>query len=336
MSRISNKIKPKMKLKNFLIILIVLLVIGIILVEMSDEKLKEMISGINSEKSIYENGTIEVHFCPEDDCNTLILQEINKSSVVKCAFFELTDSRIRNVLMAKNASLIMHYENYKGYGFSRETEGLMHHKFCILDDKKIITGSHNPTNNKNKDNVLFIESKYLSENYNNEFENLISYQSYEKKRTKRTSIILNDYEINNYFCPQDNCQNEIIEELNRANISIYFLTYTFTDDEIAALLIRKKDSGLDVRGVIESYQGKTDWVYPRLQVGGVPVVLDNEQTLQHSKTFIIDNRTVITGSFNPTKSANTRNDENIIILRQPDIVYEYIQEFERLYSALKE
>ena len=324
-----------MKLKYFLIILLIILIIGIILVDRSDGELKERISG-KAGKTIYENGTLDAYFCPEEDCNTIMLDEINGSQNVKCAFYELTDMRIENVLREKNASFIIHYENYKGYGFSRDTEGLMHDKFCVLDGKKIITGSHNPTNNKNKDNVLVIESAYLAENYNMEFENLIRYPAPEKEKTKNTKLIFNGYELENYFCPQDGCQGEIIEELSRANKSIYFLTYTFTDGEIASLLVRKKDSGLEVRGVIESYQGRTYWVYPALQVGGVPVVLDNEQSLQHNKVFIIDNRTVVTGSFNPTKAADTKNDENIIILRQPDVVNEYVREFERLYVVLQE
>jgi phosphatidylserine/phosphatidylglycerophosphate/cardiolipin synthase-like enzyme len=324
-----------MKLKYFLIILIIILLIGIILVEKSDDQIKNKLSE-KTGRILYENGTLDVYFCPEEDCNTIILDEINSSEKIKCAFFELTDTRIQALLVEKNASMIIHYENYKNYGFSRETNGLMHDKFCVLDDKKIITGSHNPTNNKNKDNVLIIESEYLAQNYNDEFENLQKYSALEKEKTKNTRIIFNDYELENYFCPQDSCQKQILEELNKANTSIYFLTYTFTDKDIANLLVRKKDSGLEVRGITESYQGKTYWVYPILELGNVPVVLDNEQTLQHNKVFIIDNKTVVTGSFNPTIAADTKNDENIIILRQPDIVKEYVDNFEHLYVGLQE
>jgi phosphatidylserine/phosphatidylglycerophosphate/cardiolipin synthase-like enzyme len=190
--------------------------------------------------------------------------------------------------------------------------------------------------NENKDNLLIIDSVYLAENYNNEFDNLkIGLHGEEKTKTKYTSINFNGYELENYFCPQDNCQAQILEELNNANSSIYFMTFTFTDKDIANVLIDKKVDGLDIEGIIESYQGQTYWVYPQLIEAKIPVVLDDEKTLQHSKVFIIDNKTVITGSFNPTKSANTKNDENIIILRQPEIVQKYVDEFERLYVELQ-
>jgi phosphatidylserine/phosphatidylglycerophosphate/cardiolipin synthase-like enzyme len=324
-----------MKLKYLLLILIVILVIGIILIEKPSEQIKSQISNKLS-KALYENGSFNVYFCPEEDCNTIMLDYMINSTKIECAFFELTDNRIQNLFIEKNASLIIHYENYKNFGYSRETDGLMHDKFCILDDKKIITGSHNPTNNKNKDNVLVIESKYLSDNYNHEFLNLQKYLAPEKEKTKNTKIIFNEYELDNYFCPQDSCQKQILAELYKANTSIYFLTYTFTDKDVANTLVGKKQSGLEVRGVIESYQGKTYWVYPTLISGNVPVVLDEEQTLQHNKVFIIDNKTVVTGSFNPTKSADTINDENVLIIRQPDVVKKYVDEFEHLYVALQE
>jgi len=316
-----------MKLRTLLIILIILLVIGILLIDFKkNEKIDETIS---------ENGTILVYFCPETDCNLKFVEQINKTETVNCAFYELTDYRVKNILKDKNTQVIIHYENYKDFGISRETEGLMHSKFCVLDNNIIFTGSHNPTVNENKDNILIIESNYLSSNYQNEFDNLKNgLHGTEKIKTKYTHINFNGYELENYFCPQDNCQKQILEELNVANSSIYFMTFTFTDKDIANVLINKKVDNLEVKGIIESYQGRTYWVYPQLTEANIPVLLDNEKSLQHNKVFIIDNKTVITGSFNPTSSANTKNDENIIILRQPEIVREYINEFNRLYVQL--
>lgn len=320
-----------MKLYHLLIILVILLIIGLILIDKSDdESKKEFVQKIGITPS--ENGSVEVYFCPEEDCNSIMLEEIKKADSVICAFYDLNDYRISDVLKEKNASVLFHYENYPGYGFRRETEGLMHDKFCILDSDKVITGSHNPTQGQNKDNVIIFESKILADNYKKEFENLKIYSPSEKKKTKNKRIIYNGYELENYFCPQDNCQDEILSELNSAKTSIYFLTYTFTDKEIAELLVFKNNSGISVSGVIEGYQGKTYWVYPLLEESSIDVILENENTLQHNKVFIIDNKTVITGSFNPTKAADTKNDENIIIIREPDIVNEYISNFRYLYD----
>ena len=49
--------------------------------------------------------------------------------------------------------------------------------------------------------------------------------------------------------------------------------------------------------------------------------------MMHHKFFIIDNRTVITGSFNPSKNADNRNDENIVIIEDAEIAAEFLDEF---------
>ncbi len=45
----------------------------------------------------------------------------------------------------------------------------------------------------------------------------------------------------------------------------------------------------------------------------------------------VDNRTVITGSFNPSKAADTRNDENVIIIHNESIAHKYVNEFNRMW-----
>jgi phosphatidylserine/phosphatidylglycerophosphate/cardiolipin synthase-like enzyme len=327
---------PSVKLKHLLIILCILFALGLILVELEREPIKTKI--IEPLTLVDDSGAMQAYFCPQDDCEQILIDEINSSTKVECAFYDLTEKRTKALLLEKNASVIVFAMNYNGFGIPRNTSGLMHSKFCILDDKRVLTGSHNPTaGNQNKDNIIIIDSKYIVENYKREFENLKTGKlGAEKNKVKYSKIIYNNYTLENYFCPQDGCQKQILEELNAANSSIYFLTFTFTDKEIAKVLVDKKKAGLDVRGVIESYQGRTYWVYPQLNASGIQIILDNEKTLQHSKVFIIDNRTVITGSFNPTRSADTVNDENIIILQQPNIVDEYLGEFDYLFVALNE
>ena len=52
----------------------------------------------------------------------------------------------------------------------------------------------------------------------------------------------------------------------------------------------------------------------------------------HNKVFVIDNKTVITGSYNPTKNANERNDENILIIHDKKIAEKFLNEFNNLYD----
>ena len=55
----------------------------------------------------------------------------------------------------------------------------------------------------------------------------------------------------------------------------------------------------------------------------------------HHKVFIIDGEKVITGSYNFSNSAESKNDENIIMLENPEIAETYEQEFKRIYAQGK-
>ena len=50
---------------------------------------------------------------------------------------------------------------------------------------------------------------------------------------------------------------------------------------------------------------------------------NNKPGKMHHKVFIIDNKTVITGSYNPTKNGNENNDENILIIYSEELAGEY-------------
>jgi phosphatidylserine/phosphatidylglycerophosphate/cardiolipin synthase-like enzyme len=59
---------------------------------------------------------------------------------------------------------------------------------------------------------------------------------------------------------------------------------------------------------------------------------DGNPGFLHHKVIIIDNRIVITGSFNFSDSANTRNNENVLIIDNADIAKLYLAEFQRIWQ----
>jgi phosphatidylserine/phosphatidylglycerophosphate/cardiolipin synthase-like enzyme len=72
-----------------------------------------------------------------------------------------------------------------------------------------------------------------------------------------------------------------------------------------------------------------------LRDAGFDIMVDGNKYLLHHKVFIIDAEVpgkarVITGSFNPTKSANERNDENMLIIWNDELVAQYVTEYERV------
>ena len=56
---------------------------------------------------------------------------------------------------------------------------------------------------------------------------------------------------------------------------------------------------------------------------GVPTWLDTGHTIAHNKIMIIDDATVITGSFNFTKAAETHNAENLLVIHDADLAKKY-------------
>ena len=47
----------------------------------------------------------------------------------------------------------------------------------------------------------------------------------------------------------------------------------------------------------------------------------------HHKVFIIDEKTVVTGSFNPTAGGDTRNDENVLVIEDVAIAKRFMDEY---------
>lgn len=211
----------------------------------------------------------------------------------------------------------------------------MHNKFCIIDQRLITTGSMNPTDNdahKNNNNLLIINSTLLAQNYEQEFQEL--WQGTFKKGNKNINpkIMLNHLKIENYFCPDDNCARHTAEQLSHAKESIYFMTFSFTNQEIANQLLLKNLQNITIKGIMESRQISQYSVYRQLLTNHITVIKDKNKNNLHHKVFIIDRETVITGSFNPTDGGDKRNDENILIIHSRPLAQLYLQEFNTLWQ----
>jgi phosphatidylserine/phosphatidylglycerophosphate/cardiolipin synthase-like enzyme len=98
------------------------------------------------------------------------------------------------------------------------------------------------------------------------------------------------------------------------------MVYAFTDDEIGDLLAEKMEK-IEVRGVFDPRKDKHSEFDKLKDVSVVGKV--------HHKVFIVDGNTVITGSYNPSRNGNERNDENVIIIRDENIAQLFEKEFER-------
>ena len=280
----------------------------------------------------------KLYFCPRDDCYAAIVALVNSSErFVHCGLFDLRLEGLIGLLDAKSkeveVKVVVDDTNYKHVEKRRwakkdTSSQLSHNKFCVIDGKMVSTGSMNPTENdaaRNNNNLIVIESMLLAENYEDEFQELWSGEFGSGRRVKNPVVSLGGTRIENYFCPEDSCAKHVEEVISRANESVLFMAFSFTKESIADALLF---SNASVKGVVEKRGSGSEYSqFNRLKGFGVDVVTDTNPYTMHHKVFIIDEKIVVTGSFNPTGSGDYRNDENILILHNEEIAKRFTEEF---------
>lgn len=118
------------------------------------------------------------------------------------------------------------------------------------------------------------------------------------------------------FTPGEDCTGVIVGELANAKREIEVQAYSFTSAPIAKALVDAKARGVDVRVILDKSQNTERYSSATfLANAGIPVWIDDKVAIAHNKVMIIDRETVVTGSFNFTRSAQERNAENLLILR---------------------
>lgn len=282
-----------------------------------------------------EEGGITAFFCPKDECTQVVIDFIGTGENVHCAFYDLTHEDVIDILKRKGAYVVVDEDEYEGLGVPVNAKGIMHNKFCVVNDSVVLTGSFNPTSSGggHRNNIVIIESRFLSQNYLDEFSELKNnVPQHQKKIVPNPVINLSGRLIENYFCPEDGCEAQVLSELKNAEESVYFMTYSFTSDPIGNLLVEKDFMDVEVKGIFEKQQISKWSEYHKLKEAGIDVFIDEQKYLMHNKVFIIDEKVVITGSYNPSKNANENNDENIVIIHDEEIAGMFVDEFERQWS----
>jgi len=133
-----------------------------------------------------------------------------------------------------------------------------------------------------------------------------------------------------YFSPNGGCTDAILQQINGARSEILLQAYSFTSQPIARALLQAKRRGVRVVAVLDkSNRSQKYSAATFLQNMEIPVYIDDRHAIAHNKIMIIDNRVVITGSFNFTQSAENKNAENLLILDDlPEITRAYRENFQ--------
>lgn len=138
------------------------------------------------------------------------------------------------------------------------------------------------------------------------------------------------------FAPHDDIEAAILRMLGGAKRTIHVQAYLFTSRSLAAALIEAKARGVSVEVLADRDQtvrGENGQI-PQLVAAGIPVALEVRYAAAHNKIMLIDaaetGGAVITGSYNFTWSARSRNAENVVILRgNPSVLRAYLENWRR-------
>jgi phosphatidylserine/phosphatidylglycerophosphate/cardiolipin synthase-like enzyme len=134
------------------------------------------------------------------------------------------------------------------------------------------------------------------------------------------------------FTPEHDIAELIADKIGEAKSEVLVLAYLFTNRKITAALIRAHKRGVKVEVVADREQtfNVAQTTIRDLVAAGVPVWLDNRFAAAHNKLMVIDGATVITGSFNFTQAAQSRNAENVLVsLNARTLAARYLENYQR-------
>ncbi len=131
-------------------------------------------------------------------------------------------------------------------------------------------------------------------------------------------------------------QEQIINELNSAKNSVIIAVAWFTDEKLFETLCGLADKGIKVELLMVNDKiNQTSGIhYNLLQEKGGKVwmigSLDNRDNIMHNKFCVIDQSTVINGSYNWTRRAKNNYESITIIKDDPSIAMDFIAEFQQI------
>ncbi|MEA2043345.1 MAG: phospholipase D-like domain-containing protein [Bacteroidota bacterium] len=139
-----------------------------------------------------------------------------------------------------------------------------------------------------------------------------------------------------HFSPGTDCLNAINRTLRNARHTAKICVFTITDNRIVDAILEMQRNGVKVQIISDNDKRDdlgSDIGYLVRQ--GIEIKLDTTSAHMHHKFAVIDNETTITGSYNWTRSAETKNYENILITDNEYIAKTFLQEFDRLWDIME-
>lgn len=130
-------------------------------------------------------------------------------------------------------------------------------------------------------------------------------------------------------------EGQLISQLSASQKTLDVAIYEFTDTKIADAIAAAKKRGVTVRLISDrecSSEAAPKKALGIVKAAGIPIKINSHQGIMHLKVSIIDDSITTTGSFNYTKSAQSENDENLVVINNTQISQQYESQFDRMWN----
>lgn len=128
------------------------------------------------------------------------------------------------------------------------------------------------------------------------------------------------------FTPGANCEKFVADKIYAAKNSINVQAYHLTNKRIIKALLDESSAGVDVTIILDKAAQREGYIFALYHI---PVFIDNKPAIAHNKVIVLDSESVITGSFNFSESAQKRNAENVVWIKNRFIASDYQNNFDK-------
>lgn len=285
------------------------------------------------------------------------IQKVSKKVKVRIVYDGI-DQIVKSLKVDPKASgtqVILRKYGLEKFAYAVHRSGhLMHNKFIIRDGKSLWTGSANFTVGGlelQDNNCLSLDSKEICESYQTVFDDLLS-KSHSHIKAIMSPIQelakLAGPRIKPFFAPQEGnaVETNIIKLLKSAKRSLRIMAFLISDPQTLEVLKTFQKSKIEISGILDpngmnnvtrstKLNKSLFWFMKDKRFVKAPTHAfnpDREQDFMHNKTIIIDEKIIITGSYNFSQNAQ-ENDENILIIESQEVATKYLNYFSKMFDS---
>ncbi len=213
--------------------------------------------------------------------------------------------------------------------------GLLHTKFMMIDGETLLTGSNNWSSTGtsiNNENTMIIRGEpgdELIDGFACHFESIWNSKPDEAVDCSGEHV---------FFTPGAAARLALRDSIRSAHTSIDVLMHHFTFKDLAKELAKAQEAGVSVRLIVNEADRSevSGSKFQRLLDAGGKIhfkrVNEDAYQFMHNKLVLIDGEILINGSGNWSGSAFFNNYENFVRYFEPDVVRQFEDMYDRLWT----